>query len=200
LIPYIQATYNIGTLFVAVVYLVNFSGWLVAAFTVAYVATRLGMGGTFIVGVACQLVAYALNFWKPPFPLFACSFFFSGLGVAFQGAQVNTFVAGLDNAHRWLGLVHAAFGLGAFITPLAATALASRTAHWHYYYLVLLGCSFANLTLQFWAFRKELFKPTGNSASGATRQLKKALSQRSVWMLSLFFFLYVGGEVTVGGK
>ncbi|PKS08574.1 hypothetical protein jhhlp_004960 [Lomentospora prolificans] len=198
LIPYIQPAYDIGTLFVAIVYLVNFSGWLIAAFTVAHIAGRLGMGGTFVVGAASQLVAYALNFWKPPFPLFAFSFFFSGFGVALQCAQANTFVAGLDNAHRWLGLVHASYGLGAFITPIAATTLASRTAYWNYYYLVLLGCCVANVTLQFFAFRKELFKPPP-PGTNAGAQMRSALSKRAVWILSMFFFVYVGGEVTVGG-
>ncbi|CAI4212348.1 unnamed protein product [Parascedosporium putredinis] len=161
LIPYIQPAYNIGTLFVALVYLVNFAGWLTAAFTVAHVTSFLGMGATFM------------------------------------GAQVNTFAAGLQNAHRWLGVVHAAYGFGAFITPMVATTLASKTTYWHYYYLVLLGASVANMGLLFFAFRRELLKrPTARNAG---EQMKKALSQRSVWILSMFWFLYVGAEVTVGG-
>lgn len=199
LIPYIQPAYNIGTLFVAIAYLVNFAGWVLGAFTIAHVTARVGTSGSFIIGVASQLTAYALNFWKPPFPVFALSFFFSGLGVAYQISSANTFVANMDTAHRWLGLTQAAYGIGAFVTPLAATALASRTAYWHYYYLVLMGCTAIGLCLQLWAWRKELFKPTFTGSSANT-QLKSALSNRSVWTLSLFFFLYVGGEVTAGGR
>lgn len=198
LIPYIQPAYDVGTLFVAIVYLVNFSGWVVGAFTIVHVTAHFGMSGAFVVGVSSQLIAYCLNFWKPPFPLFAVSFFFSGLGVAYQDATANTFVASMDNAHRWLGLMHAIYGLGAFVTPLAATALASKTPYWHYFYLILLGCTAFNLAMQLWAWRKELFKAS-DSDFGASKQLKAALSDRGVWILSLFFYLYVGSEVTAGG-
>ncbi|KAH6900034.1 putative MFS transporter [Thelonectria olida] len=198
LIPYIKPAYNVGLLFVAIVYLVNFCGWLVAAFTNVHISARLGMGGTLVVGSTCQLIAYALNFWKPPFPLFAASFFFSGLGVAYQDAQANTFVADLDNAHRWLGILHAIYGVGALITPLAATAIANHTPHWHYFYLVLFGCSVISVGLMSWAFRPSILGPHERGIS-ANKQLTKALSERSVWVLSLFFFLYVGAEVTAGG-
>ena len=179
-------------------YLVNFSGWVVGAFTIVHVTAHFGMSGSLVVGVSSQLIAYCLNCWKPPVPLFAVSFFFSGLGVAYQDATANTFIASLDNAHRWLGIMHAIYGLGAFVTPLAATGLASKTPYWHFFYLILLGCTASNLGLQLWAWRKELFKPSGGDV-GANKQLAAALSDRGVWVLSLFFFLYVGSEVTAGG-
>ena len=115
-------------------------------------------------------------------------------------AQANTFVASLDDSHRWLGILHSVYGLGALVSPLAATALASETPHWHYYYAVLLGCAASNIALLAWTFRAEIRDRPRASKSGADKQLKSALSQRSVWILSLFFFLYVGAEVTAGGK
>lgn len=199
LIPYIQPAYNADLLFVAVVYLVNFAGWLVAAFTNAHITARFGTGGVLAAGAILQFVAYALNFWKPPYPVFCVSFFFSGLAIAYQDAQANTFVANLDNAHRWLGILHAVYGLGGLISPLAATAIASHTPYWHYYYLVLLGGSISNIALLGWTFRYEMLTPPKVTQATAGRQLKQALSQKSVWILSGFFFLYVGAEVTAGG-
>lgn len=183
----------------AIVYLVNFSGWLVAAFTNVHISARLGLGGTLVVGTTCQLIAYSINFWKPPFPLYAFSFFFSGIGIALQDAQANTFVADLDNAHRWLGILHAIYGVGALVTPLAATAIANHTPYWHYFYLVLFGCSVISLGLVSYAFRPNIFRQR-QTGTNANKQLTQALSERSVWVLSLFFFLYVGAEVTAGGK
>ncbi|KAH8898815.1 MFS general substrate transporter [Thozetella sp. PMI_491] len=200
LIPYIRSSYDVGLLFVALVYLTNFCGSAVAAFTNVHLTARFGMGGVYTGSALVIMLAYALNAWKPPFPLFACSYFFSGLGIAFMDAQANTYVANLDNAHRWLGILHSIYGVGGLISPLAATALASHTPHWYYFYLVLLGTATLNTMLLAWNFRDGLFKPTEQvSSSDASRRLKDALTQRSVWVMSLFFFLYVGVEVTAGG-
>ncbi|RPB02498.1 MFS general substrate transporter [Choiromyces venosus 120613-1] len=199
LIPYLQPAYDVGLLFVALVYLINFSGWLVAAFTNVHLTARLGMGGVLALGAAFQLSAYCLMFWKPPYPLFVFSFFLSGLGVAYQDAQANVLVANVNNSHRWLGILHALYGAGALFGPLIATTIAARTVHWHYFYLVTLGFGIINLGLLVWTFRVGLFKGTAAAKESATRDLKKALSERTVIILSLFFFLYVGAEVTAGG-
>ncbi|ETS77687.1 hypothetical protein PFICI_09749 [Pestalotiopsis fici W106-1] len=178
----------------------NGNGRLAGAFTNVHISARLGIGGTLVVGSISQILAYALVLWKPPFPLFACSFFFSGLGVAYQDAQSNAFVANLDNAYRWLGILHAIFGVGALVSPLAATAIASRTPHWHYYFIILLGLASANLVVIIWAFWPSLLKvQPSKSTDSPSKELWTALTQRPVWVLSGFFFLYVGAEITAGG-
>ncbi|KAM5347399.1 hypothetical protein ACJ41O_010404 [Fusarium nematophilum] len=200
LIPYIQPGYNVGLLSVAILYLVNFSGWLLAAFTNVHIANRLGMGGTLVVGGSMQLIAYALNFWKPPFLVFGASFFFSGLGIAYLDAQANTFVVYMGNSHRWLGVLHAVYGLGALLSPIAATICATKTPYWHLFYLMMVFLAVFNIAMLSWSFRAGLFKSPENSAGDESgNQLKAALSQKAVWMMSLFFFLYVGAEVTAGG-
>lgn len=169
--------------------------------TNVHATALLGMGGVLMTSSIITVFAYTLNFWRPPFPLFVCSYFFSGLGVAYLDAQANTFVAALDNAHRWLGVLHCIYGVGALVSPLAATAIASQTPYWHYYYLVLLGTAVFNAGLLTWNFRKDIFKKQPQSSNKeSNRRLKTALSQRAVWVLSLFFFLYVGAEVTAGGE
>lgn len=159
------------------------------------------MGGTLLFGALSQLFAYCLMFWKPPYPLFACAYFLSGLGVAYQDAQVNSMVANLPNSHRWLGVLHAVYGLGALVSPLVATTIATRTAYWHYYYLVLLGFAFVNVVWLAGSFWNGLGRPDLlSSKTGTSESLKGALSQKAVWALSAFFFLYVGAEVTIGGE
>ena len=162
--------------------------------------SRIGLGGVLVLGSISQLIAYALMFWKPPFGLFAASFFFSGLGVAFQDSQTNAFVANVENAYRWLGWLHAAYGLGALVAPLIATTIAATTPYWHYYYAAMLGVAAVNLAFLGYAFRKTLFKrPSSTAKDTAGSELKGALSQKVVWILSLYFLFYVGAEVTSGG-
>ncbi|KAJ4244026.1 hypothetical protein NW762_014639 [Fusarium torreyae] len=200
LIPYIQPGYDVGLLSVAILYLINFSGWLLAAFTNVLLASRFGMGGTLVIGGSLQFIAYALNFWKPPFVVFNISFFFSGLGVAYLDAQANTYVAHMSSSHRWLGVLHAIYGLGALLSPIAATTFGTKTPYWHHFYLMMVFVTIINITIISYSFREGLLKRPEDASDGeASDQLWKALSQKSVWMMSIFFFLYVGAEVTSGG-
>jgi fucose permease len=199
LVPYLQPAYDIGLLFVAIVYLVNFCGWTIAAFTNVHLTARLGTGGVMLLGATLQMLAHALQFWKPPFPLFVITYLFAGLGIAYQDAQANSFVGGLNDAHRWLGVLHAIYGVGALISPLIATKIASSTPHWNYFYCVAFGIAVVNVGIITAAFWKGLGQGTPGAKERANKDLKKTVSNRTVILLSLFFFLYVGTEVTAGG-
>lgn len=184
----------------SIIYVVNFAGWLFASFTNIHVCSRLGTGGTLVTGAIVQCAGYALMFWKPPYPLYATAFFLTSMGIAYQDAQSNSFTTGVQNAHRWLGVLHAVYGVGAVVSPLVANTIAARTRYWHYYYLVTLGLAAINVCLLAWTFREKLFKPNVlNAKDTAGKELKATLTSRTVWILNAFFFLYVGAEVTAGG-
>jgi fucose permease len=200
LVPYLQPAYNIGLLFVALIYLVNFCGWMLAAFSNVHVTARFGTGGALLFGASLQMLAYALQFWKPPFPMFVVTYFIAGVGTAYQDAQANTLVGNVNNAHRWLGVLHAIYGLGALTSPLVATYIASHTPVWNYFYCIPFGLAVANVTIICAAFWKGLGKGTVAAQERATADLKKTVTNKSVLLLSLFFFLYVGTEVTAGGE
>ncbi|KAM6510081.1 hypothetical protein FALCPG4_017710 [Fusarium falciforme] len=119
------------------------------------------MGGTLVIGASIQLIAYALTFWKPPFLVFGSFFFFTGLGVAYLDAQVNTYVAHMRNSHQWLGVLHAAHGLSALLSPIAATTFATKTTYWHLVYLMMLVLTLCNIAWLSWSFRGSLFKSFG---------------------------------------
>jgi fucose permease len=200
LVPYLQESYDIGLLFVSVVYLINFSGFLIAAFSNVHLTSRIGQGGVFVFGAVLQATAYSLNFWEPPYALFVASFIFSGSGRAYQAAQANVLLANVQNSHRWLGLLHAFYGAGALVAPLVATGLAANTSYWHYWYLIMLGVEILNTLFLAWSYRTNLFRPASTKAKDtASHELKSAPSKRSTWSLSAFFFLYVGVEVASGG-
>ena len=63
----------------------------------------------------------------------------------------------------------------------------------------LMELAAIRLRIQLLTSREELFKWTVTSSS-TNGQLKGASSTRSVWALGLLFMLYVGGEITAGGK
>lgn len=200
MIPYIQPAYGVGLLQISFAYLINFVGWLSASFANIHVCSRLGTGGTLVVGAAIQSLGYGLMFWKPPFPLYLAAYFFTGMGVAFQDAQANTFTITVKNSHRWLGILHAVYGVGTVICPLIANTIAARTPYWHFYYLMTFCLGLFNTSLLAWTFRRGLFRPNVLGAKhSANTELKSTLTSGTVWILNTFFFLYVGAEVTAGG-
>lgn len=162
-------------------------------------------------GAACQILSHALRAWKPPFPLYAISFCFASLGQAFQDTHANTFVAGVGAAHRWLAFIHAMYMAGCLTGPLVATAVASagETSRWYLFYLFPLGLGVVNLAWVLGAFRdslklkrKRADTPAGADASrnkGAFGLIKKTLGSRSVWLISLFFFFFLGVALTASG-
>ncbi|OJJ32053.1 hypothetical protein ASPWEDRAFT_44076 [Aspergillus wentii DTO 134E9] len=200
LIPYLQPAYNVNLLPVSFVYLVNFAGWLTASFANIHVCSRLGTGGTLVIGAIIQTFGYALMFWKPPFPLYMVAFYFTGMGVALQDAQSNTFAITVKNPHRWLAVLHALYGVGTILAPLIANTIAGRTPYWHYYYLVTFCLGLINVSLLLFTFRKGLFRPNfSNAKETANSELKATLTNKTVWIINFFFLLYVGAEVTAGG-
>ncbi|KAI5796862.1 major facilitator superfamily domain-containing protein [Pyronema domesticum] len=199
LVPYLQPAYNIGLLFIALVYLANFAGWTVAAFSNLHLHSRIGTGGVMLLGATLQLTAHAIQLSKPPYPVFVLTYFLVGIGIAFQDAQANAFVGGVNNAHRWLGILHALYGVGALISPLVATRIATTTSHWEWFYAVLLGTAGVNVVCITAAFWEGIGKGAQGAKERANKDLSKTVQNRTVLLMSAFFFLYVGTEVTAGG-
>ena len=211
LIPYILRQYGISTGWMAVPYGVAFFGWLIAALIGGYARIKLGTGGVIVVGAGFQFIAQVFRFWIPPFGLFAVTFFLVALGQALQEPQANTFVSTLKSAHRWLGLLHASYAIGGLVGPLIAAAIASNfPRHWATFYYLPTGIGFINVLFASYVFRNETTFKRGErpgpantksqrQSTTALVEFKATLRQKPVWMLSLFFFLYLGAAITAGG-
>jgi fucose permease len=224
LIPYILTSYTVSTSSIAYLYLSSFMGWMFAAVSIPVVQTYLniGIGGLLLLGASLQLIAQLLRIWGPPWALFVVSFGIAALGQAYQDAQANTYVAQLgEKAHRWLGVVHAAYSVGCLVGPLAVTGVASvHSDHWTWSYGALAGVAGVNVGLVIWAFWDNmLIKPDeldvsfdaseqidGRGPSGDTRRNTKLwkdigeiVRDRNVWFISLFFFFHLGSGTTIGG-
>jgi fucose permease len=135
----------------------------------------------------------------------------SALGTAFQDAQANTFVASVKAAHRWLGVIHASYGIGCVAGPLVAAAIASSDPkNWMRFYFFPMGLAILNFGLASWAFKQDITIKKGTTQeevpdnkpriSKAWDDMKAAMGEKSVWLLSLFFFFHLGVAITAGGK
>lgn len=199
----------------------NFFGWLFAALVNTHLSQYLGLGFMLALGAGFQILAHVLRSWEPPFGLFVVSFWLVSIGQAFQDTHANTFVAGAKGAHRWLAFIHALYMAGCLIGPFVSTAVASASeeSKWYLFYTFPLGLGVANLALCLYAFRdtvvvvrKRATQPAPREASqtgtddvevsrnkGALSLIKATVKTPSVWLLSMFFFFYLGSVLTASG-
>ncbi|KAF2656478.1 MFS general substrate transporter [Lophiostoma macrostomum CBS 122681] len=214
--PYILRTYGVGTQYVAIIYTSTFLGWVLAAVTNSYVAQYLELGSILTLGAIIQLVAQLPRCWIPPFPLFIVTFFVQAWGMGYQDAHANAFAASLAGAHRLLGFIHAMYALGALVSPFVVTTIASRVdeGKWQLCYLFLVGVGVVNVLSVPLAFRDTLrFRVQRNRpeqdeardgearsrSQAATRDLINTLKSPPVYLLSLFYFTFMGVAITAGG-
>jgi fucose permease len=183
------------------------------ALTNSHASKFLSLGLLLVLSATLQLLSQCLRPWKPPFPLFAVTVFLTGLGQAYQDSHANTFVTSVPDAHNWLGFIHAMYGLGCLVAPFVATAVASANepSRWMLYYLFPLGLSVINVISVVVAFRdsihliprtlgsSEIIEESGGRNKSAMRELRQLMKLRSVWIISLFFFFYLGVGVTSCG-
>ncbi|KAL7952017.1 MFS general substrate transporter [Trichoderma barbatum] len=225
LIPYVIREFDISTAIVSSVYGANFLGWLFAAFANTHLCQYLNLGAMLALGAAFQIAAHALRAWNPPFGLFVVTFWLVSVGQAFQDTHANSWVASAvpKGAHRWLAFIHAMYMAGCLVGPFVATAIAStgHVSRWYLFYTFPLALGVINLALTLVAFRDTLGlqrKSVPSESRGrtigetvensnevvsrnkeATQLIKKTTSTASVWLLSLFFFFYLGSVLTAGG-
>lgn len=222
LIPYVIRSYDVNTNMIAILYGTTFGGWLIAALSNSTICQHFDLGIILCLGAALQVLAHILRTWFPPFPLYAVTFFLASLGQAYNDTHANTFVAELRGAaHRWLGFIHAMYMAGCLVGPFVATGVASANVEskWNLFYIFPLGLGVVNFALVGLSFhdrvailsrKKTNLPPTADSLSPdqierdstpktALEEIKSTLSTPGVWLLSLFFFFFLGATITAGG-
>ena len=216
LIPYILREYQINTNFVSIVYGITFFGWFSAAVTNSHLTQLFALGAVLTIGTIFQLVAHCLRAWKPPFGLFATSFWFAHIGQAYQDMHANSWVASVKAAHRWLGFIHAMYMAGCLVGPFVATGIASANdvSRWYLFYTFPLGLCAVNVGATAYAFRstvvvKRKGQPQDEQGGeaiqvrsrnkDALKEIRETVKIRSVWLLALYFFFFLGVAITAGG-
>jgi len=168
---------------------------------------RLGLGKMLVVGSLFQIAAYCVQFLELSFPLFVLSFFLGGIGMAFQDASANGFIATLQNGSEYkMSFIHAAYGVGALAAPLSATYF-SQLTNWSSHYLVSLSLAVSNIVILVWVFRfeaqDECLQKAGEIVPNKTEEIHDnkfgdLMRNKTVHFLALFLMVYVGVEVTIG--
>ncbi|KAJ4262940.1 hypothetical protein NW762_006553 [Fusarium torreyae] len=216
LVPHIIRDYDVTTAIVSSVYGANFMGWFFGAFSNTHLCQIFDLGSMLTLGAVLQVLAHALRSWKPPFPLFTVTFWLACLGQAYQDTHGNTFVAGVKGSHRWLAFIHAMYMAGCLVGPFVATGVASvgTTSRWYLFYTFPLGIGILNVAFVVFAFwdtlrlkRKqpptertlEADQSPASKNEDAFSMMKETLRNKNVWLISLFFFFFLGATLTASG-
>ncbi|KAL0565193.1 hypothetical protein V5O48_016837 [Marasmius crinis-equi] len=165
-----------------------------------------------------QVVAYAIQSVAPPFPVFVVAYAISGAGIALQEAQASGFIATLTTrTEAKMGVIHACFGLGAFLAPLLATRFAQLNREWSFFFVISLGFAVVNTLLLTTVFRlrsrdrclAEIGEPVdatccpvgdkGHDDLQSHGSFARIFENRNVHLMAAFLFVYVGVEATIGG-
>lgn len=224
LLPYIEKYYGINYSVVSIIWLANFLGFITIAASGQYIYTRVGRTVMLATGPLFLAVMYTVVAPAPKYPVVATFFFFGGIGMALILAQVNVFLSYLEHTEELYGYVHGAYGIGATVSPLMATAMASSGIKWSYFYFILVGTSIFSSAMCGWSFygsdrdlgtsqmlRKyqkvdtrntgpqTLYPVISNSQFKEKSVYYDAIHDRTTWIATFFIFFYQGAETTLGG-
>ncbi|KAF9555665.1 MFS general substrate transporter [Agrocybe pediades] len=211
LLPRIQQVYKVNFAVVSTIFVAACVGFLVGSLATIYITNRFGFGKILVFGALCQASGYVIQSFAPPFPAFLFSFALAGLGLQLQEAQANSYVASLQRRpEAKMGMLHAAYGIGAFSSPLVSTQFVGFS-RWSLFFLASLGLAVANIILQCFVFRfrrqNECLQLAGEfiperivELSGTEEStFRSVMRNKAAHSLAVFGLLYVGVEVTIGG-
>lgn len=113
-----------------------------------------------------------------------------------------------------LGLIHGCYATGGLVGPIIAASIGAQfESQWSKFYTVPMSIGVINLMLCIYAFYDDtslyqILRGQNRRASAESEpqrgrlalvELRATVKQKPVWMLSVFFFFYLGAGITVGG-
>ncbi|KAJ2915494.1 hypothetical protein MD484_g4896, partial [Candolleomyces efflorescens] len=208
LLPRLREVYNVGFMVVSVIFVMTCAGFVLGALANIFLIERFHFGTLLAAGAALQIITFSVQASAPPFAAFAVVNLLNGFGGALQDAAANGFVGSLKyHSKSKMGILHAAYGLGAFGSPLVATQFA-QMERWSFHYLVSLGLAVLNTLIMILVFRfksQEVCLKAGGESVGVVTddsgkgKFRQIMTNKSVHLLAFFILFYVGVEVTIGG-
>ncbi|KAJ6028315.1 hypothetical protein N7540_003891 [Penicillium herquei] len=219
----LQTFYGITYLEVSLIFLSPIVGFIISTLANHTLHQKLGTRGVAAIGGICQLIAYIIASFHPPFYGLVLAYVLVGLGAGCKNATWNSFVSSLDNANELLGLLHGSYGMGATILPALSSALFDKH-HWTWcmIYYILIGLAASDLIISVTIFRSHDAKryytaheleldtlPHHSVRSSVDSCLVEAPKKSSVTLqcaknkvvilVSCYLLAYVGSEVSLGG-
>ncbi|MGH8900564.1 MAG: MFS transporter [Egibacteraceae bacterium] len=199
--PAIRATFDQPLSGLGIVLGVSTAGYLGASLGAGALSGRIGVGWLLTAAAATGSAGLLACATAPTWAGLIGGSLFVGLAGGVFDAAINAYVA-LRHGVRWLGLLHAAFGVGATAAPLALAALFEHGWTWRWAYLAVLVVEVV-LLAGFAATRRAWSTAEADETAEtdeADEQPPRVPGQATALVLLsvITFFVYVGIEATAG--
>ena len=201
--PSIRASFSIPLDAIGMLLSAAVVGYMTSSFLSGPLITRLGVGRVLVLSCALTglgLIGYTL---VPEWWMMVLLGVVAGLGAGAIDAGLNTYVASHfgEGLMQWL---HASYGVGVTLGPIIMTIALTSFNAWQLGYRVVGGFQLALaacfvLTLSMWDQKDSVV--TSEEPKRLTdykTPMSETLRQPQVWLSTLLFLLYVGGEVSLG--
>ena len=140
LLPYLSDYYDLSYTLVSLIFLPPLIGYIGAALLVDVLHRRFGQRGVAILGPICHLITFVIVALHPPYPVMLVAISISGFGNGILDAAWNAWVSDMEAANQLMAALHCLYGVGAFGSPLVATAMITKGhAPWYTFYYVLVS-------------------------------------------------------------
>ncbi|KAG2198730.1 hypothetical protein INT47_005415 [Mucor saturninus] len=202
IIPRMKLYYSISNETISTLFLCSAFGFFISAGLNGYIVHRVGQLKTLYLGATSMFVAFATISTGPPFVVVACTMPFVGAGMALLDAAMNVYVANLPLATLMLNILHAVYGIGAFISPKVSGYLLDHNYSWLGMYVFLTGVAVINIisiTIGFYPVDFEEIKHDDDNKPNHGELTKLAILNKVTLIGAVYILIYVGVEVTLGG-
>lgn len=171
-------------------------GYLVASIASGHVSDRFGTAAGFRAGSAVAATALAIIALGSNWPSTLLGFALLGLGNGLLDSIINAWVA-IKRGQRAMGLLHGFYGVGASAGPLVATVFVAGGDRWQVPFWIFAAIQVGVLLASPLARGGLDDLPVTPEVEAAQEHVQTG-SRWLLPMVLMWFFLYVGVEVSVG--
>lgn len=200
LLPSILETFALTPATVTFLFVSQITGYVAAAFSSSLISAYLGLAPMLLVAaitLTAALIAYAL---AAAWSVMVAVGILLGLGIGLIDAGINTYMVSDRHEAKWIGLLHAFYGIGALSGPMLATTLLIVGLTWRQIYLVIASIVACLIVGVVWIIKIRYPPMTARLAAGTNSwaNLQLALKTPIVLLAGLFLMVDVGTEASLG--
>ncbi|UBF30421.1 MFS transporter (plasmid) [Kovacikia minuta CCNUW1] len=201
LLPSILKTFDLTPATVTFLFVSQITGYVCAAFSSSLISSRLGLAPMLLAAALILTTALTIYGLAPTWFVMVAVGTLLGLGIGLIDAGINTYMVSDRQEAKWIGLLHAFYGIGALLGPTIATTLLMLGLTWRQVYFVIASLVALLIVGVGWIIIRRyppMMKRTAPSGTHAFAHLRFALQTPTVLVSGLFLLVAVGTEASLG--
>lgn len=171
-------------------------GYTVSSAASGHLTERLGTARVLRIAIAVSALGVTGLIAAPSFETMVAAYVVMGLGNGTIDSVSNAWTA-LTHGARAMGLLHAAFGVGATAGPLLSAGLISAGISWRWPFAILIGGQAVALSVM-WSARGGFDDAPRHPAVEARASSAVSPPRHLLPLMLAWFTVYVGVEVALG--